>query len=220
MCVRGIVSMAGSSTWAGCWKHRRDHRVEVDQVRDPMRNLVGRGGDDQPRVAVPDEGHLGEILLVEQPDDVPDVGVEPHLGTQQMRLVTEAGQWRRGPLRFTELKRAIEGISQRMLTVTLRGLERDGILIRTVRNVMPPHVSYELTPMGKTLREATAPLLEWSIAHLPHIDAARAEYDLRIESGGWHRGIPVCTGLRWSWRRTVPPFRCADWDFVASAAGR
>lgn len=86
-----------------------------------------------------------------------------------------------GPLRFTELKRAIEGISQRMLTVTLRSLERDGILIRTVRSVMPPHVSYELTPMGKTLRDAAAPLLEWSIVHLPHIDAARAEYDTRVE---------------------------------------
>ncbi len=84
-----------------------------------------------------------------------------------------------GPLRFSELKRAIDGISQRMLTVTLRGLERDGILTRTVRNVMPPHVSYELTPMGTSLRQATAPLLEWSIAHLPHIDAARAAYDAR-----------------------------------------
>lgn len=87
-----------------------------------------------------------------------------------------------GPRRFTELKRAIDGISQRMLTVTLRGLERDGILTRTVRNVMPPHVSYELTPMGKTLRQATAPLLEWSIAHLADIDAARAAYDARPDA--------------------------------------
>ncbi|TQJ92467.1 helix-turn-helix domain-containing protein [Streptomyces sp. SLBN-31] len=84
-----------------------------------------------------------------------------------------------GPRRFTELKRAIDGISQRMLTVTLRGLERDGILTRTVHNVMPPHVSYELTPMGKTLRQATAPLLEWSIMHLGDIDSARARYDAR-----------------------------------------
>ncbi|MDT7804284.1 MAG: hypothetical protein QOI78_7717 [Actinomycetota bacterium] len=84
-----------------------------------------------------------------------------------------------GPRRFTELKRSIDGISQRMLTVTLRDLERDGILTRTVLAVMPPHVSYELTPMGRTLREATAPLLEWSIEHLPHIDAARAAYDNR-----------------------------------------
>ncbi|KOV56869.1 winged helix-turn-helix transcriptional regulator [Streptomyces sp. MMG1121] len=86
---------------------------------------------------------------------------------------------RQGPRRFTELKRAIDGISQRMLTVTLRSLERDGILTRTVRNVMPPHVTYELTPMGITLREAAAPLLEWSIAHLTHIDTARAAYDAR-----------------------------------------
>ena len=86
---------------------------------------------------------------------------------------------RDGPLRFTELKRAIDGISQRMLTVTLRDLERDGLLTRTVFNVMPPHVSYELTPMGQTLREAAAPLLSWSVAHLPAIDAARADYDRR-----------------------------------------
>jgi DNA-binding HxlR family transcriptional regulator len=88
----------------------------------------------------------------------------------------------RGPRRFTELKRDIDGISQRMLTVTLRSLERDGILTRTVHNVMPPHVSYELTPMGRTLRQATAPLLAWSIEHLAHIDAARAEYDARDDS--------------------------------------
>ncbi|WP_414641864.1 winged helix-turn-helix transcriptional regulator [Amycolatopsis sp.] len=84
-----------------------------------------------------------------------------------------------GPLRFTELKRAVEGISQRMLTVTLRDLERDGLLTRTVHAVMPPHVSYELTPMGRTLREAAAPLLEWSVRHMPQIDAARAAYDER-----------------------------------------
>lgn len=86
---------------------------------------------------------------------------------------------RDGPRRFTELKRAIEGISQRMLTVTLRSLERDGILTRTVQEVMPPHVSYELTEMGITLREATAPLLEWSVGHLARIDDARAAYDAR-----------------------------------------
>jgi len=89
---------------------------------------------------------------------------------------------RQGPRRFTELKRDTDGISQRMLTVTLRSLERDGILTRTVHNVMPPHVSYELTPVGRTLREATAPLLEWTITHLAHIDAARAEYDGRAET--------------------------------------
>ncbi|MEJ8653371.1 helix-turn-helix domain-containing protein [Streptomyces sp. MS1.AVA.3] len=87
-----------------------------------------------------------------------------------------------GPRRFTELKRTVDGISQRMLTVTLRSLERDGILIRTVHNVMPPHVTYELTPMGRTLYEATAPLRKWTIEHLAHIDDARAEYDARANA--------------------------------------
>ena len=84
-----------------------------------------------------------------------------------------------GPLRFTELKRSIDGISQRMLTVTLRSLERDGIVLRTVRAVMPPHVSYELTDMGTSLLQATDPLIDWSSNHLARIDAARAEFDER-----------------------------------------
>ena len=84
-----------------------------------------------------------------------------------------------GPRRFTELKRGIDGVSQRMLTVTLRGLERDGILTRTVYEVMPPHVSYQLTAMGTTLLQATAPLIEWSSRHLDSIDAARTAYDAR-----------------------------------------
>ncbi|GAA2590498.1 helix-turn-helix domain-containing protein [Winogradskya consettensis] len=86
---------------------------------------------------------------------------------------------RRGPMRFTELKRAVEDISQRMLTVTLRGLERDGIVTRTVHDAMPPHVTYELTPMGVTLCEATTPLLGWTVDHLARIDEARAVYDAR-----------------------------------------
>jgi DNA-binding HxlR family transcriptional regulator len=84
-----------------------------------------------------------------------------------------------GPRRFSELKRDIDGISQRMLTVTLRGLERDGILTRTVYEVMPPNVSYQLTAMGQSLLQATAPLLDWSRAHVPLIDTARARYDQR-----------------------------------------
>ena len=87
-----------------------------------------------------------------------------------------------GPRRFTELKRSVDGISQRMLTLTLRNLERDGILTRTVHNVMPPNVSYQLTPMGTTLLEATAPLLRWSIEHLALIDSARADYSARTET--------------------------------------
>jgi DNA-binding HxlR family transcriptional regulator len=85
------------------------------------------------------------------------------------------------PRRFTELKRGIDGISQRMLTVTLRSLERDGILTRTVHNVMPPNVGYQLTPMGAALLEATASMLQWGADHLARIEAARAEYDARTD---------------------------------------
>jgi DNA-binding HxlR family transcriptional regulator len=85
-----------------------------------------------------------------------------------------------GELRFTELKRGIEGISQRMLTVTLRGLERDGIVTRTIYSAMPPNIAYRLTPMGTTLWAATAPLIAWAMEHLPSIDIARMQYDERI----------------------------------------
>jgi DNA-binding HxlR family transcriptional regulator len=84
-------------------------------------------------------------------------------------------------MRFTELKREIDGISQRMLTVTLRGLERDGIVTRTVYPVMPPRVEYSLTPMGATLIAAASTLVAWAEAHRNEIDAARAEYDARAE---------------------------------------
>lgn len=89
-----------------------------------------------------------------------------------------------GELRFTELKRSIEGISQRMLTVTLRGLERDGIVTRTIYSAMPPNIAYRLTPMGTTLWAATAPLIAWAREHLPSIDIARIEYDERTAAEG------------------------------------
>jgi DNA-binding HxlR family transcriptional regulator len=84
-----------------------------------------------------------------------------------------------GPQRFTGLKRSIDGVSQRMLTVTLRGLERDGIVSRTMYPVIPPRVEYELTPLGETLRDAASALVSWADAHLAEVDAARAAYDAR-----------------------------------------
>jgi DNA-binding HxlR family transcriptional regulator len=82
-----------------------------------------------------------------------------------------------GAKRFTELKREIDGISQRMLTVTLRGLERDGLVSRKVYAVMPPHVEYSLTGMGHTLLDKSTALVIWAIEHLGEIDAARTSYD-------------------------------------------
>jgi DNA-binding HxlR family transcriptional regulator len=84
-----------------------------------------------------------------------------------------------GTRRFRDLRRMIDGISQRMLTVTLRGLERDGLVTRTVYPTIPPRVEYALTPMGRTLLETACTLLRWAQDHLPEIDAARAAYDRR-----------------------------------------
>jgi len=84
-----------------------------------------------------------------------------------------------GTMRFTELHRAVDGITARMLTVTLRGLERDGIVTRTIHPVIPPRVEYALTPMGRTLLDAIGQLVSWADSHLPEIEAARAAYDAR-----------------------------------------
>lgn len=82
-------------------------------------------------------------------------------------------------LRFTELRREIDGVSQRMLTVTLRQLERDGLVKRTVHAVVPPRVEYELTPLGGTLHATIQSLVTWTEEHQGEIASARAAYDSR-----------------------------------------
>ena len=82
-----------------------------------------------------------------------------------------------GSRRFSELKRAIDGISQRMLTLSLRGLERDGLVTRTVTPTIPPRVDYELTELGVSLREPVKALGDWAIAHIACIRAAQEEFD-------------------------------------------
>ena len=84
-----------------------------------------------------------------------------------------------GTLRFNEVREQVDGISQRMLTVTLRHLERDGLVARRVFPEVPPRVEYSLTPLGATLRQLVRGLVAWSDAHLGEVDAARATYDAR-----------------------------------------
>lgn len=81
------------------------------------------------------------------------------------------------PRRFNELKREIGGISQQMLTRTLKTLERDGMVERTVHATVPPQVEYALTPLGRSLAVPVMALADWTFAHLPQIHANRAEYD-------------------------------------------
>ncbi|MFC4111643.1 winged helix-turn-helix transcriptional regulator [Nonomuraea zeae] len=82
-------------------------------------------------------------------------------------------------LRFTQLRREIDGVSQRMLSVTLRQLERDGLVTRTVHPVVPPRVDYALTPLGRTLHQTIKSLVTWTEEHTSEIAAARAAYDAR-----------------------------------------
>jgi DNA-binding HxlR family transcriptional regulator len=84
-----------------------------------------------------------------------------------------------GVRRFTELRRRIDGISQRMLTLTLRQLEREGLVRRTVFPVVPPRVDYQLTSLGSTLLDTIQSLVAWAGEHGNEIAEARAAYDQR-----------------------------------------
>ena len=95
------------------------------------------------------------------------VGVVRHLGVRKMR--------------FTELRQALDGISQKMLTATLRGLERDGFVTRTVFPTIPPRVEYELTELGEDLWKPVAALGEWAHRNRCRVEAARKAFDQRAE---------------------------------------
>jgi DNA-binding HxlR family transcriptional regulator len=79
--------------------------------------------------------------------------------------------------RFSELRREVEGVSQRMLTVTLRALERDGLVVRHVYPVIPPRVEYSLTPLGRSLLAIVEALVAWSADHINDVGQARHRYD-------------------------------------------
>jgi DNA-binding HxlR family transcriptional regulator len=84
----------------------------------------------------------------------------------------------RGRLRFTQLGALVGGISQKMLTQTLRQMERDGLLTRTVHPVVPPRVEYELTPLGLSLGAAFCGVWVWAAEHLTAVERARASFDV------------------------------------------
>ena len=94
-------------------------------------------------------------------------------------VVSELGQ---GPKRFNEIRRALGSISQRMLTLTLRGLERDGLVTRTVFPTVPPRVDYELTKLGRSLLEPVSGIGLWARQNRAAIQAARERFDTAAES--------------------------------------
>lgn len=100
-----------------------------------------------------------------------------------------------GPRRFNEMKRMVNGISQRMLTLTLRGLERDGLVSRTLYPTIPPRVDYELTPLGHSLRGPVMALGQWVEANLDEIAHAQAAFDRRTAPDPDERPLQRAAGL-------------------------
>lgn len=89
-----------------------------------------------------------------------------------------------GPRRFSELKRDVEGISQRMLTLNLKTLERDGFVTRTVYPTIPPRVDYELTTLGHSLSDPLGVIAQWAITNRQRIVDARVAFDMRAPNEG------------------------------------
>jgi len=85
-----------------------------------------------------------------------------------------------GPMRFNEMMRKIGGVSHRMLTLTLRGLEREGLVTRTAYATIPPKVEYELTDLGRSLITPLTALADWAHQNRPAMEAARARYDAKV----------------------------------------
>jgi len=108
-------------------------------------------------------------------------------------VVTRLGE---RPVRFNELRRSIGGISQRMLTLTLRGLERDGLITRTVFPTIPPRVDYALTPLGRDLLTPVSALGEWATRNQTKIARARERFDGDTKKAPGARSGLVETALR------------------------
>ena len=133
--------------------------------------------------------YLKESVMRPAPDVPLLKDVDPRLNALVMDLIgAVADKWtmtvlevliEAGVLRFTRLAEAVPGISQKMLTQTLRQMERDGLLTRTVHPVVPPHVEYQLTDLGMSLGEAFCSVWTWAEEHLERIEAARAAFAAR-----------------------------------------
>lgn len=117
--------------------------------------------------------------------DFPTPGEDANCGMVREILDLVGDKWtlyiiatlKDGPVRFNELRRRIDGISQRMLTINLRGLERDGLVKRTLFPTIPPRVDYELTEVGRTLLAPVMALVMWASGNQENIRGARVRYD-------------------------------------------
>jgi DNA-binding HxlR family transcriptional regulator len=152
-------------------------------------------------------GVTDEVSSLVGADDVTETTADQACTVRQV-LDRVGGKWSigimvaasNGPVRFTELERSIEGISRRMLTLTLRNLERDGLLSRTVYPTVPPRVEYVATEMARELYDVLVALTNWAERYRAAIAAARTEYDHRFAEGRTQSGRATERGSR----RQVP----------------
>ncbi|WP_431312398.1 winged helix-turn-helix transcriptional regulator [Sphingomonas natans] len=128
-------------------------------------------------------------MIAERAPGIAEQDVDPRVEALVHELIGRvADKWtmlvlevleEQGELRFTQLARAVTGVSQKMLTQTLRAMERDGLVIRTVHAVVPPRVDYRLTALGHSLGEAFCGVWIWAERNLAIVDAARCAFDAR-----------------------------------------
>lgn len=124
-------------------------------------------------------------------DTEPPAGIDPRIEPLVNGIIGRvADKWtmlmlealhENGVMRFSEIGRAVDGISQKMLTQTLRQMEREGLVTRTVYPVVPPRVEYALTDLGRSLGQAFCGVWIWAERHVDEIEAARAAFDARTE---------------------------------------
>ena len=145
--------------------------VEADAAADAERDLADSDGSLEGR------GFGGEGEPTDHATCTMVSETLARIGDKWTVLVVELLCAGRGPVRFNEIRRSIEGISQRMLTLTLRGLERDGLVTRTVHPTIPPRVDYELTKLGQSLRVPLVAVAEWARANRAGIVEARKVFD-------------------------------------------
>jgi DNA-binding HxlR family transcriptional regulator len=137
-----------------------------------------------PRTRRPRPGTPGRSPLSRLPDGRPaDVYSAPCPSRAALDRIADkwtaliVGALAPGTLRFSELRAVIDGISDKMLTQTLRSLERDGLVARRTHPTVPPRVEYRLTELGQTLEEPLAAVRDWAERHINAVESARLEYD-------------------------------------------
>lgn len=163
--------------WDQCTKDRRDDKVGTQKIYTYQKESVymRKAEPDaliETRRRAPIPEHIDAVIQALVNDIIGQVADR---WTMLILEALEAG----GTLRYTQLRKAVPGISQKMLTQTVRQMERDGLLHRTVHPVIPPHVDYTLTPLGQSLSAAFCGVWIWAETHHGEIMRARAAFAQR-----------------------------------------